>query len=55
MIVKSYEIKKNKNLLKKNNFYLLYGENFGLKKDIKNFITTELKRDNSELEFLSLY
>ena len=39
MIIKSYEIKKNKTNLLKNNFFLLYGENLGLKKDIKNFIT----------------
>ena len=37
MIIKSYEIK-NKNNLIKNNFFLLYGENFGIKKEIKNFI-----------------
>ena len=55
MIVKSYEIKKNKNLLSKNNFYLLYGENFGLKKDIKNFISEQLKKDNKGLEYLSFY
>ena len=36
MIIKSYELKKNKSILQKNNFYLLYGENFGLKKDIKD-------------------
>ena len=41
MIIKSYEIKKNKSNLAKSNFFLLYGENLGLKKDIKNFITKE--------------
>ena len=44
MIIKSYEVKKNKSIFLKNNFFLLYGENFGLKKDIKNFITSELKK-----------
>jgi len=44
MIIKSYDIKKNKTELLKNNFFLLYGENLGLKKDIKNLITNELKK-----------
>ena len=55
MIIKSYEIKKNKLSILKNNFYLLYGENLGLKKDIKNFITNEVKLKNGNLEILSLY
>ena len=38
MIIKSYEIKKKKSNFLKNNFFLLYGENLGLKKDIKDFI-----------------
>jgi len=37
MIIKSYEIKKNKLNILENNLFLLYGENFGLKKDIKNY------------------
>ena len=44
MIIKSYEIKKNKISILKNNLFLFYGENLGLKKDIKNFITSELKQ-----------
>ena len=55
MIIKSYEIKKNKLSILKNNFFLLYGENLGLKKDIKNFITNEVKLKNGNLEILSLY
>ena len=55
MIIKSYEVKKNKSIFLKNNFFLLYGENFGLKKDIKNFITSELKQKNDSLEISSLY
>ena len=55
MIIKSYEVKKNKSIFLKNNLYLLYGENFGLKKDIKNFITSELKQKNDSLEISSLY
>ena len=55
MIIKSYEIKKNKSNILKNNLFLLYGENIGLKKDIKNFIINELKQKNNDLEILSLY
>ena len=55
MIIKSYEIKKNKLNLLINNFFLLYGENLGLKKDIKNFIKNEVKRKNNDIEILSLY
>ena len=55
MIIKSYEIKKNKQNILKNNFFLLYGENLGLKKDIKNFITNEVKQKNNSVEILSLY
>ncbi len=55
MIIKSYEIKKNKTNLLKNNFFLLYGENLGLKKDIKNFITNQLKKKNDSVEILSLF
>jgi len=55
MIIKSYEIKKNISNLIKNNFFLLYGENLGLKKDIKNFITNEVKQKNKDTEILSLY
>ena len=54
MILKSYEIKKRGDLIK-NNFFLLYGENLGLKKDIKNFITTEIKQKEDSLEIISLY
>ena len=39
----------------KNNFFLLYGENLGLKKDIKKFIINELKQKNNSVEILSLY
>ena len=55
MIIKSYDIKKNKQSLLINNFYLLYGENLGLKKDIKDFITKEIKQKDDSIEFLSLY
>ena len=55
MIIKSYELKKNKLNLLINNFFLLYGENLGLKKDIKNFIKNEVKQKNNNIEILSLY
>jgi len=55
MIIKSYEVKKNKSNLAKSNFFLLYGENLGLKKDIKNLITKEIKQKNDSVEILSLY
>ena len=55
MIIKSYEVKKNKTIFQKNNFYLLYGENYGLKKDIKKFISTEIKQKNESIEISSLY
>ena len=55
MIIKSYEIKKKKSSFLKNNFFLLYGENHGLKKDIKNFITSEVKQKDDTIEILSLY
>ena len=55
MIVKSYEIKKNILSYIKYNLFLLYGENFGLKKDIKNFIKLKIKESDNNLEILSLY
>ena len=55
MIIKSYEVKKNKPIFLKNNFYLLYGENYGLKKDIKKFISAEIKQKDESIEILSLY
>ena len=54
MIIKSYEIRKNKSNLLKNNLFLLYGENLGLKKDIKNYITNEIKQ-NGNIEIISIY
>ena len=55
MILKSYEVKKNGSNFQKNNFFLLYGENIGLKKDIKVFIEAQIKQKNEELEILSFY
>ena len=55
MIVKSYEVQKKISGLLKYNLFLLYGENFGLKKDIKELIKKELKEKKNNIEILSLY
>ena len=55
MIIKSYEIQKNLSNFSKYNFYLLYGENNGLKKEIRESIKIAIKRKDSNLELLSLY
>ena len=54
MILKSYELKKISEL-SKYNFYLLYGENDGLKKDIRAKITKEEKQKDESTEILSFY
>ena len=55
MIIKSYEVKKNKLNLFKYNFFLLYGENLGLKKDIRKIIKSEIEKKESNVEILFLY
>jgi len=55
MIIKSYEINKNKLNLLKYNFILMYGENFGLKKDIKEIFINNLKPSDKNIEIISLY
>ena len=55
MIIKSYEIQKNKSNWLKYNFFLLYGENLGLKKDIRKFIKTSVENKNNNTEILFLY
>ncbi len=42
MIIKSYEVEKKISFFEKNNLLLLYGENNGLKKDIKNIVKKNL-------------
>ena len=54
MIIKSYEIQKNKSNILKSNFFLLYGENLGLKNDIREFIKNEIEKKEA-IEILSLY
>ena len=55
MIIRSYEVKKNKENFLKNNLFLLYGENLGLKKDIKDLIISEIKQKDNNIEIISLY
>ena len=55
MIIKSYEIQKNKSNFSKYNSFLLYGENQGLKKDIRKFIKAALEQKDSNTEILSVY
>ena len=55
MIVKNYEVQKNKSNFSKYNFFLLYGENLGLKKDIRKFIKTTIAQKDNNVENLFLY
>ena len=55
MIIKSYEIKKNTQNFFKYNYYLLYGENVGLKNDIGDIIKITTKQKDDKIEILSLY
>ena len=55
MIIKSYEINKNLDKLIKYNLFLLYGENDGLKKDIKENIKTILNKEKGTIEILSFF
>ena len=53
MIIKSYELQKKVSNFLKYNYFLLYGENFGLKKDIKDLIKAKI--NDEKVEILSLY
>jgi len=55
VIVKSYEILKKTSNYLNYNLFLLYGENLGLKKDIKESIKKSLNEKNSNMEVLSFY
>ena len=55
MIVKSYEIEKNSSNYLKYNLFLLYGENEGLKKDIRKLLTVAISQQDGNIELLSLY
>ena len=51
MILKSYIIEKNINLISEYNCVLFYGENDGIKDDVKN----EVKKTNQDAEFLNFF
>ena len=51
MIIKSYIIEKNFNVLEKYSSVLFYGENNGLKIDIKN----KIKINNKDCEIINLF
>ena len=53
MIYKSYEYEKLKNSISSKRIFLLYGENYGLKKDIKEITKSMLNKKNVEVEELS--
>ena len=55
MIIKSYELQKNTKKIFGYNFFLMYGENFGLKKDIKDIIKTAIETKNNSMEILTLH
>ena len=55
MILKSYEIQNKLTKSLKYNFFLCYGENFGLKQDIKEIIKNLIFQKDSEIENLSFY
>jgi len=55
MILKSYEIEKFKNNVENKNIFLLYGENYGIKKDIRNIIQTSINKNTPDLEKITLF
>jgi len=55
MIIKSYEIQKKILEINQYNLFLLYGENDGLKKEIKEFIKQQISTKNNDAEFLTFY
>ncbi len=55
MILKSYEIEKFKNNVENKNIFLLYGENYGIKKDIRNTIQTSINKNTPDLEKITLF
>ena len=55
MIIKSYEIQKNPSNFLKYKLFLLYGENNGLKKDIRESIKKIVSQQDTNIELLPLY
>jgi len=55
VIIKSYEIKKQSSTIDQYNLFLLYGENDGLKKEIKESIKKTITLRNPDTEFLTFH
>tara|TARA_B100000029_G_C17586396_1_gene961265 strand:- start:2091 stop:3110 length:1020 start_codon:yes stop_codon:yes gene_type:complete len=55
MIIKSYEILSKNSDFSKYNMILLYGENFGLKKEIRELIKNSIKKNMDDLEIQTIY
>jgi len=55
MILKSYEIQKKLLGFFKCNIFLFYGENQGLKKEIRKSILEKIKKENSNVELQTVY
>jgi len=55
MIIKSFEINKKVKILLNINIYLIYGENTGLKKDIREAIINTKSEKNEKIETLTFY
>ena len=55
MIIKSFEVERKISKLIENNLFLMYGENNGLKKDIRSIVKHFLEKKNNELEVISIY
>ena len=54
MITKSFEIQNNPSNFLKYNLFLLYGENYGLKKDIKESIKIAINKNNNSIEYFTI-
>jgi len=55
VILKSYEIQKNPSNFLKYNMFLLYGENNGLRKDIRESIKIAVSQQDAHIELFTLY
>ena len=55
MIIKSFEINKKVKILLNIDIYLIYGENIGLKKDIRETIINTKGEKNEKTETLTFY
>ena len=55
MIAKSYEVQRKPSSFLKYNLFLMYGENDGLKKDIKELIKSHIQKQDKNIELLNIY